>query len=134
MECAQHNLKTCFPGSRMCPVIKAPSVPGPCASWNIFLSVSTSVAIEKSTWEIHGLDGECTLLWLIKRKIPSLHTHRNLTSCPSSSCAPAVGELRSALQEHWQLPRQAGPAPPLCPFARSGAGGGVQVRVLSPVS
>lgn len=77
-------------------------------------------------WEVHTA--------VVKRKIPSLHTHRNLTSCPSSSCAPAVGELRSALQEHWQLPRQAGPAPPLCPFARSGAGGGVQVRVLSPVS
>lgn len=49
---------------------------------------SEGTATGKSTGKTHKLDGECTLLWL-KERYPS-HT-QELDPCPSSSCAPALG-------------------------------------------
>lgn len=87
-----------------------------------------SVAIEKSTWKTHGLDEECTLLWL-KERYPSHTQELNLLSllflCPSCGGAQKCYTDTS--------PGRLAPHPQ-CLFARSGAGGGVQVRVLSPVS
>lgn len=89
------------------------------------------MAIEKSTWETRGLDGECSLLWL-KERYPSrtrVHTQElNLLSllflCPS----------RRGAQKCYTDTSPAGPTSHLRLFARSGAGGGVQARALSPAS